>query len=157
MRWAAPRLRLGVAGALVVTALAAGTAAASAPAGATSARKPDATPRGLALAFLLDRGRYSSFEAADPTVELFPGDINNRGQISGEYQRSDLVRITSESGLYRDPRGRITTFDVPGAKGTEAAKLNDLGEVAGNYSDTTPVVNNDPTRAPSCSTSAAAG
>jgi hypothetical protein len=41
-------------------------------------------PRSQFPAFVLDRGRYESFEASDPTVQLFPGGINNRGVIVGE-------------------------------------------------------------------------
>jgi hypothetical protein len=45
--------------------------------------------------------------------------------IVGEYIRPD-----SESGLRRDPRGRITTFDIPGVADTEAADINDRGVIA---------------------------
>jgi uncharacterized membrane protein len=46
----------------------------------------------------------------------------------------------------RDRRGRITTFDVPGAMGTEAVKINDFGAIAGNYSDNTLQVNDPAAR-----------
>lgn len=41
----------------------------------------------------------------------------------------------------RDPSGKVTVFDVPGAKGTEALKINDRGEVVGHYSNDTGLVN----------------
>jgi hypothetical protein len=44
----------------------------------------------------------------------------------GEYIRPD-----SESGFVRDRRGRITVFGIPGAKGTEAARINDRGQIVG--------------------------
>jgi probable HAF family extracellular repeat protein len=73
-------------------------------------------------------------------VELFPSGINDRGDVTGEYIRPDR-----ESGFVRDRRGRLMTFDVPGARGTEAAKVNDRGEIVGRYSDDTPFVD-DSTR-----------
>jgi hypothetical protein len=85
---------------------------------------------------VLDRGRYTAFEAPDPDVQLFPGGINNRGVIVGEY-----IRPGSESGFVRDRRGRFSVFDVPGAKGTEANRINDRGQIVGEYSQDTPIVN----------------
>jgi probable HAF family extracellular repeat protein len=41
----------------------------------------------------------------------------------------------------RDKRGRVTVLDIPGAKGTEAVKLNDRGQAVGEYSQDTPIVN----------------
>ena len=92
--------------------------------------------RSAAPAFVLERGRFTSFEAKDPNVFLVPFGINNREQITGEY-----IRLDSESGLYRDPRGRVTSFDVPGAQGTEATDINESGQIVGNYSEDTPIVN----------------
>jgi probable HAF family extracellular repeat protein len=69
-------------------------------------------------------------------VQLFPGGINNRGVIVGEY-----IRPGSESGFVRDRRGRFSVFDVPGAKGTEANRINDRGQIVGEYSQDTPIVN----------------
>jgi uncharacterized membrane protein len=151
-----------VAGAAVVTALTAATAGASAPpvetpaphptrlgtsprpstaTGSSAATTPGRTgantrPRTQFPGFVLDRGRYTAFEAPDPDVQLFPGGINNRGVIVGEY-----IRPGSESGFVRDRRGRFTVFDVPGAKGTEANRINDRGQIVGEYSQDTPIVN----------------
>ena len=88
--------------------------------------------------FLLTRGRYIPFEAPDPRVQIFPTGINNRGQIVGEY----IIASRKESIMLRDPRGRITSFDVPGARGTEANDINDRGQIVGTYSGDTPIVNN---------------
>jgi probable HAF family extracellular repeat protein len=87
--------------------------------------------------FLLDRGRYIPFEAPDPDVQVFPTGINNRGEIVGEY----IIASRKESIMLRDRRGRITSFDVPGARGTEATDINDRGQIVGTYSEDTPIVN----------------
>jgi uncharacterized membrane protein len=152
-------LRLAVAGA-VVTALTAAAAAAAPPTRTGDAASMGVQADGLSRlgagdsgsgtglrspfpAFLLDRGRYTAFEAPRPGVELYPLGINNRGQISGEYVRvGDDGIPDSESGFVRDQRGRTTVLDVPGAKGTEAVKVNDRGQVVGTFSTDTPIVNN---------------
>jgi probable HAF family extracellular repeat protein len=98
----------------------------------------DAQPRSPFPGFLLERGKATPIEADDPAVQVFPGGINNRGVIVGEFVRPDV----EESGLRRDPDGTITTFDVPGAAGTEATDINDRGVISGAYSEDTPIVNN---------------
>ena len=110
--------------------------AAEAQAPAQTAR--GASPRGEFPAFVLTRGRYLPFEAPDPRVQLFPTGINNRGEIVGEY----IIAASKESILLRDRRGRITSFDVPGAQGTEATDINDRGQIVGTFSEDTPIVNN---------------
>ena len=85
--------------------------------------------------FLSSGGSYSAFEAPEPDVAIYPSGINDRGEITGEYIRSD-----SESGFVRGPDGRLTTFDVPGARATEASKINDGGQVVGRYSEDTRLV-----------------
>jgi probable HAF family extracellular repeat protein len=92
-------------------------------------------PRSATPGFVFSEGRYHEFEARSPRVELFPSGVNDRGYVTGEYIRPDR-----ESGFVRDWRGTITTFDVPGARGTEAARLNDRGQIVGRYSDDTPFV-----------------
>jgi hypothetical protein len=63
---------------------------------------------------------------------------NDRGQITGEYVRVGPDGIPdSESGFVRDARGKTTVFDVPGAKGTEAVKLNNRGQIVGFYENPT--------------------
>ncbi|MCT9075967.1 hypothetical protein [Streptomyces fulvoviolaceus] len=87
-------------------------------------------------AFVLDKGRYTSADSPDPAAQLCAFGIDHRGRVSGEYERA-----TDESGFVRDPSGEVTVFDVPGAKGTEAIKINDRGEVVGHYSTDTGLVN----------------
>jgi uncharacterized membrane protein len=151
------RLRLAVAGAVTLTALTTATSAAMAPpvqtstpqmsrpdpGTASSARSGDPTrPRTQFPGFVLDRGRYRTIEAANPGAWQFPFDVNDRGQITGEYVRVGPDGIPdSESGFVRDARGKTTVFDVPGAKGTEAVKLNNRGQVVGSFSQDTPIVN----------------
>jgi probable HAF family extracellular repeat protein len=117
---------------LVAAALLLIAAAANAPAGGPITA-PAVTPRAAVPAFVLDRGRYTSFEASDPTVTLAPFGINNRGRIAGEYLAPDR-----ESGFVRDRRGRITKIDFRGAAGTQVDKINDRGQIIGNYSRVTP-------------------
>jgi hypothetical protein len=134
------RLRLAVAGAVMVTALSAATAAAApTPMGVQA----DVSPRSLRPGFLLERGRYTTLEVPGATVETAPIGINNRGQIVGTARTG----IGGDRGFLRDARGRITTIRVPGAKATTAQKLNDRGvvdkvltlndrgQVGGAYSD----------------------
>jgi uncharacterized membrane protein len=140
-------LRLAVAGAVMVTLTMNAAAAVVAPASAVTptAGRPgpgSTSPRSPFPGFVLERGRYTSIEAPDPNVWLFPFDINSRGQLTGEYVRVGPDSIPdSESGFVRDKRGRVTVLDIPGAKGTEAVKLNDRGQAVGEYSQDTPIVN----------------
>jgi probable HAF family extracellular repeat protein len=112
--------------------------------GDVRARSGDPTsPRTQIPGFVLDRGRYTTIEAPEPGVLQYPFDVNDDGQISGEYVRVGSDGIPdSESGFLRDARGRTTILDVPGAKGTEAIKVNNRGQVAGAFSTDTPIVNN---------------
>jgi probable HAF family extracellular repeat protein len=125
------RLRRSIAAVAVATLTA---AIAEAPAASSSPRSPFP-------GFLLDRGRYIPFEAPDPRVQIFPTGINNRGEIVGEY----IIASRKESIMLRDRRGRITSFDVPGARGTEATDINDRGQIVGTYSEDTPIVNDSAT------------
>jgi probable HAF family extracellular repeat protein len=122
--------RCGAALAIAVVAIVAVTTSWTA-AGASAADRSDRPLPG----FVLSDGRYTAFEAAGSRVEIFPSGINDRGEVTGEHIRSD-----GESGFVRNERGRITTFDVPGARGTEAVKINDRGQIVGRYSEDTPFV-----------------
>jgi hypothetical protein len=124
------RLRLAVAGAVVVTALTAATAAA---APTTMGEQADARPRSLTPGFLLDRGRYTTIEVPGATVETGAGGINNRGQIVGGARGGG----SPDRGFLRDPRGRYSTFRFPGSRSTLAQKINDRGQITGLYSRTT--------------------
>jgi uncharacterized membrane protein len=75
--------------------------------------------------FLLDRGRYVRLD--------FPGsvssqalDINDRGQVSGDYQDADGVFHG-----YVWERGRFRTVDGPRAGGTGAGGINNRGQILG--------------------------
>jgi hypothetical protein len=86
------RRRLGVliTGAAVLTTLMTVTAAASAP-----AMKPPAPgltrPRTVVPGFLLDRGRYTKFDAPTAVTETAPASINNHGQLVGTYENLDAM------------------------------------------------------------------
>ena len=134
--WSRARLAAGGVAALAVVTAVAGLVATPVPVDASATARPrSATP-----GFVLSDGRYRQFEAPSPGVELFPSGINDEGDVTGEYIRPDR-----ESGFVRDARGRISTFDVPGAKGTEAVKINDRRQIVGRYSEDTPFVD-DSTR-----------
>ena len=76
--------------------------------------------------FLLDRGRYVRLD--------FPGavtsqalDINDRGQMVGEYQDAN-----GRFHGYLWQRGRFKTIDVPGQPGTTTATgINNRGQITG--------------------------
>jgi probable HAF family extracellular repeat protein len=117
--------------------LVAGVTTGATPAGAWDDDTPDdmVAWTGALPGFVLRDGRYTAFEARQTDVAMYPSGINDRGQITGEYVRRD-----GESGFVRSPDGRLTTFDVPGASATEAAKINDDGQIVGRYSEDTPLV-----------------
>jgi probable HAF family extracellular repeat protein len=124
------RLRLAVAGAVVLTALSAASATA---APTLMGEHADARPRSPTPGFLLDRGRYLTLEVPGATVETAAGGINNRGQIVGGARGGGVP----DRGFLRDARGRYSTFRYPGARSTLAQKINDRGQLTGLYSTTT--------------------
>lgn len=155
------RRRLGVliAGAVALTALSAGTAEAATPApmagqtvglmgldagdpgsgqGARLRARTGAStsPRTPIPGFLLERGRYTRFDAPGAGGGTSPNGINNRGVIVGDYLEDDAD--ATYHGFPRDARGRFTTIDLPGAKATVASRINDRGQIVGRYYQTTP-------------------
>jgi probable HAF family extracellular repeat protein len=96
-----------------------------------------ASPRSRLPGFVLERGRFTAFETADPSVRLAPGGVNDRGEIAGEF-----LAPTRESGFLRDKRGRITKIDVRGAAGTQVEKINNRGQIVGAYNETSPFLPN---------------
>ena len=82
----------------------AATDAGGAVGGGVRARSGDPSgPRTQFPGFVLDRGRYRTIEAPEPGVLQYPFDINDGGQISGEYVRVGSDGIPdSESGFLRD-------------------------------------------------------
>jgi hypothetical protein len=121
---------------VVAAAMALASSTLGAWAGSTGPEPPAAGPRAEVPGFVLEKGRYRAFDSPAPNIDLFPSGINDRGEITGEFLRDD-----GESGLFRDRRGGISSFDVPGAKGTEAVRINDHGQIVGEYSSDTPFVN----------------
>jgi probable HAF family extracellular repeat protein len=96
-----------------------------------------ASPRSQVPSFVLERGRYTSFEAADPSVRLGALGINDRGEIVGEF-----ITLTREYGFLRDKRGRISRIDLPGAAGIQVDKINNRGQIVGAYNETSPFLPN---------------
>jgi probable HAF family extracellular repeat protein len=144
------RLRLAVAGAAVLTALTVATAGASVPtsmggadarlgrlgAGGSLPADSNSRPRTPVPGFLLERGRYTRFDAPGAQLETGPTAINNRGQIVGYYLEDDTD--ATYHGFLRDPRGGFTTIDLPGAKATVASRINDRGQIVGRYYQAAP-------------------
>jgi probable HAF family extracellular repeat protein len=91
------------------------------------------SPQSQIPGFLLDRGRYTTIEIRGARVETAPLGINDRGEMGGAYDDGN-----GDHGFMRDRRGRITTIDVPGARGTAAMKINNRSQITGVYSDTSP-------------------
>jgi hypothetical protein len=118
------RLRLAVAGAAVVTVLTTATAAASpptpmrgaapmgvqAPGTARSGATPNvpSAPRSRLPVFVLDKGRFTAFDAPGQEAAEFQR-INNRGEIVGSYSKG---RDAPLAGYLRDKRGRFTEIAV---------------------------------------------
>jgi probable HAF family extracellular repeat protein len=141
------RVRLALVTAVALATLAVGMtgAAASTPTAAdaaglttlgASAPAADTSPRTPLPGYLLQRGRYTRFDAPGAGLVTGPNGINNRGQVVGYYVEADA------DGTYhafrRDARGRITEITIPGAAAAVASKINDRGQIVGRYYQTTP-------------------
>jgi hypothetical protein len=111
-----------IAAAVMLTALTATAAAGTAP------RTP-------LPGFVLDKGRFTAFEAPEARLETLPYDINDRGQIVGRYFDG-----TSEQAFMRDRAGRFTTIRLPGAQSAWAAGINNRRQIVGIYSENTAFV-----------------
>ena len=75
--------------------------------------------------FLLDRGVCTTIDVPGAQGTQ-PNDINNRGQIVGQYEAGGAVH-----GFLLD-RGTFTTIDAPGApRATQVIGINDRGEMVG--------------------------
>ena len=99
-------------------------------------QETDAPERRRAPAFVLDRGRYESFEASDPTVQLFPGGINDRGVIvvSAFTPTADDPSAGARGFVLRDGiEGPFTEVRFPGAPRTVATGIDDRGRIVGVY------------------------
>jgi probable HAF family extracellular repeat protein len=100
---------------------------------AMDSKRPDGEPRSSVPVFVLEKGRYSSFDPPGVAAQDFVG-TNNRGQITGGY-KTTFDSPADQHGFLRDRRGRLVTIDVPGATVTSPIDINDRGEVVGLYSD----------------------
>ena len=128
------RRRLGVLvpGAAVATALMV-TGAGASPSVPTDSNTRPRTP---VPGFLLERGRFTRFDAPEAGIETDATSINNHGQIVGAYIEDDAD--ATYHGFLRDARGRFTTIDLPGAKATVASRINDRGQIVGRYYQAAP-------------------
>jgi probable HAF family extracellular repeat protein len=138
------RVRLGVAGAVVLTALTVGSATAAVspleapavgPARLASSARVEARP---APGFLLEHGRFKPVAIPRGLEDLapqgiIPTSLNDRGQIVGVY-----ADPAGASRGFRLDRGRFTKIDVPGAKATQPQGSNNRGQITGVYSNTRP-------------------
>lgn len=85
--------------------------------------------------FLWERGRYTKFDVPGATTTA-PYEINNRGQIVGNYTDAD----GAQHGFVMRG-GRVTTIDHPRAAqqpnmtGTKVQGINDRGRLVGAYGD----------------------
>lgn len=88
-----------------------------------------------AIGFELRSGVFTSFEdpAAVP-MQTQPNDINSQSLIVGLYGDA----AGNLHGFTRHPSGQFQNFDFPSADNTFAWKINDLGQVAGQYSTNFP-------------------
>jgi YVTN family beta-propeller protein len=88
-----------------------------------------------AIGFELRSGVFTSFEdpAAVP-MQTQPNDINSQSLIIGLYGDA----AGNLHGFTRHPSGQFQNFDFPGADNTFAWKINDVGQVAGQYSTNFP-------------------
>ena len=83
------------------------------------------------IGFVYSRGQFTSFE--DPSAvpaQTTPAGINLLGLISGVYLGTDGF----SHGFVRDPKGQFHDYDFPGAGNTIGTRINDKGQVIGNYS-----------------------
>jgi uncharacterized membrane protein len=96
---------------------------------AASAQEDPAQPLAVAGFVREANGRYRTIEAPRAATETWVFGNNNRGQIVGFYNDED----GRNHGFVRDRRGRFRTIDMPGAYATAATRINDRGQIAGDY------------------------
>jgi probable HAF family extracellular repeat protein len=119
-------LAVGIAIGAVLVTLAVGSAGAAGYANTDPGDAPSIQIPG----FVLDKGRYTTFQVPGAATETLPGGIDERGRVVGEYNDA-----TGEHGFLRDRRGRLMCFDVPGALATAPTRINNRGQIVGAYSE----------------------
>ena len=91
------------------------------------------------LAFLKDGNSFTSFNYPGAMFTYGNG-INDRGQIVGAYRVETVVGPNSvqdfDHGLLINGN-TLTSFDVPGARNTSGAGINNAGMIVGSYYDGT--------------------
>ena len=104
---------------------------------ATKDKHPQVEPAAREHGFVLEDGRFTSFDVRG-AVLTNPYDITNKGQVIGQYYDAD---DGEQHGFSRDKQGRITTIDFPGVDGSlnESIGGNDRGEIVGGYGNYDPV------------------
>ena len=112
--------------ALAILAVAGPVAAASTPDGS------DRNPKASVAGFVLDHGRYRPLEVPGAATQTLAFGIDNRGRIVGGYDDAE----GRSHGFVRERSGRYRTIDVPGAYATVATRINDRGQIAGDYFET---------------------
>jgi hypothetical protein len=87
------------------------------------------------IAFIDVHGTFTSFEApqAAPMQTVAYG-INLDNFVSGNFTDP----AGTDHGFVRNPKGEFETIDFPGADFTDGFTINDLGQVAGYYSENFP-------------------
>jgi uncharacterized membrane protein len=98
--------------------------------------------------FLLADGRYRSLEVPGSKTHIYAYGINDRGLIAGGFDDPSVDGPDGRiHGSIRQKSGRFASFDVPGAIGTLANKINDRRQVVGGYNNTDVSVGAPGTRA----------
>jgi hypothetical protein len=88
---------------------------------------------------------FTTFNPPGGEVAPFSLRINPAGAITGFYITGSYPNLASH-GFLREPSGKITTFDAPGANtsafpfGTVADAINPEGAITGYYNDTNSVI-----------------
>jgi hypothetical protein len=85
--------------------------------------------------FKRDRaGRFTRIDfPARGATNLF--DVNDRGQLVGNFRPFPCSDSEPLQGFLRDERGRFTTIQIPGASLIQAVGINNRGQVVGSYVD----------------------
>lgn len=113
--------------------------------GSPTARDTTHTPM---PSFLLDHGRFATFDVPAACMGTSASGINDKGHIVGKYNDGTTPGGAGarEHGFLRTDDGRFTTFDLPGVRSTSPLGINDRGHIVGVYSHTSGRVGDDPNR-----------